>query len=59
MITPLPGEDRRNYLLRVASWYILHTNPERRVDYDQAICDGYCLAEDCLVAAKNAFDIQE
>jgi len=39
------GESRLEYLLTVAVAYI-YDNPESTIFYDDAECDGYCLAEE-------------
>lgn len=48
----LPGEPRKDYLLRVAASFIKENCPNTLVYFDEAECDGTCLAEDCL----NAID---
>ena len=50
------NEDRRSYLLRVASVYILTHCPDQTMIFDDAVCDGACLAEDCLNEAEAASD---
>ena len=40
------GENRRDYLLRVALAYI---DEERTNVFDEAECDGYCLIEDIRI----------
>lgn len=53
------NEDRREYLVRIAIDYIEnHTGfigVDDEIFYDDAECDGYCLAEDL----KAEFDIWE
>lgn len=39
-------------MLGVAAEYILKHWPEGMVFYDEADCDGYCVAEDCKTAAE-------
>lgn len=47
MITPIKGETRQEYLLRVAVEYIKANNlEEHSVGYDETSCDGYCLCDD-------------
>lgn len=42
-ITKKKGETRKEYLLRVAIYYI----EEDKINvYDEAECDGYCLIDD-------------
>lgn len=45
MITQLPDESRLMYLVRVASAYI-GDYAYGEIEYDEATCDGYCLAEE-------------
>ena len=45
---------RAAYLLRTVEEFI-ETNPigDYTVEYDEAVCDGRCLSDDCLVAAAD------
>ena len=49
MIKPRENEPRIEYLARVL-YHLMHTTGacEYSVDYDEATCDGYCLAEDFI-----------
>jgi hypothetical protein len=53
------NEDRKTYLVRLAIEYIIqHTGyfgMDDELFYDEAECDGYCLADDLRIE----FDIQE
>ena len=53
------NEKRQEYLVRLAIAYIIEHTGYVGVDdylfYDDAECDGYCLAEDL----RNEFDIEE
>lgn len=42
---------RASELLALASKYILKYYADGEIYYDEAICDGYCLAEDCKIQA--------
>jgi len=46
-------EDRRDYMLLVAAEYIEQHCPEGTTKYDDADCDGYCVAEDCRIASES------
>jgi hypothetical protein len=52
MIVQHVDESRAAYLMRVAAEYI-NNWPEERIDYDDAQCDGYCLAEELAQMADN------
>ena len=52
MIIQRDDESRAAYLMRVAAEYIGGC-PENLIDYDDATCDGFCLAEELSVAADN------
>ena len=41
------GEDRKDYMLLVAAEYIRENWPDGMIFYDDAECDGYCVADDC------------
>jgi hypothetical protein len=43
--------DRAQMLLRLAAEFIREHAPVEMVRYDNADCDGYCLADDCEAAA--------
>jgi hypothetical protein len=53
------NEERKKYLVRLAIAYIVQHTDYAGIDdslfYDNAECDGYCLAEDL----RNEFDIEE
>ena len=40
-------------MLRLASRYIDAHCPDRIIQYDNADCDGACVADDCLFAAND------
>lgn len=46
-------EERAIEMLRIAADYIELNYPEGVVEYDEASCDGYCVAEDCRIAAEG------
>lgn len=52
----LPNEPRASYLLRVAAKYIDSFDSESLITYDEAECDGACLAGDCDIEAENIRD---
>lgn len=52
MIKQKDEESRTKYLLRVAAEYI-EENPEHTIDYDETTCDGYCLAEELIIASQS------
>jgi hypothetical protein len=39
-------------MLRIAAQYIKFNDPEGRISYDEAVCDGYCVVDDCESAAE-------
>ena len=45
-------EDRKDYMLMVAAEYIREHCPGGMIFYDDAECDGYCVADDC----ESAFE---
>ena len=53
-VTPKPEEPRKDYLIRVAVAYLkkvdhtghFQTHYPDTINYDEADCDGCCLAED-------------
>ena len=49
----LAGEDRKDYMLKVAAEYIEQFYPDGIIFYDDAECDGYCVANDCITAADE------
>jgi hypothetical protein len=51
MVTPMCGEPRQHYLLRVVLAF-LDENPvqDYTVNYDGTTCDGLCLREDIKIA---------
>jgi hypothetical protein len=53
------NEERKKYLVRLAIAYIVAHTDYAGIDdslfYDNAECDGYCLAEDL----RSEFDIEE
>lgn len=40
-------------MLNVAAEYIEEHWPDGIIEYDEAACDGYCVSEDCKVAAEE------
>jgi hypothetical protein len=52
-ITQHPNEPRASYLLRVAAQYIRQYHPDGLIAFDEADCDGYCLATDCESEASD------
>ncbi len=44
--------ERARYILKVAAKYIRLHCPYDLIAYDEADCDGMCLAEDCETAAN-------
>ena len=46
-------EDRKDYMLMVAAEYIREHCPEGIIFYDDADCDGYCVADDCEAVATD------
>lgn len=46
-------ETRAEYLMRVASKYIVTYCPDEVVFYDDAECDGFCLAEELFIEATG------
>lgn len=43
------NENRKDYLLRVAGLFIEEHCPEGTLVYDETVCDGYCLSEECKI----------
>ena len=46
-------ENRKDYMLMVAAEYIREHCPEGMIFYDDADCDGYCVADDCEAIATD------
>jgi len=46
-------ESRASYLMRIAAEYILKHAPDHTVHYDEADCDGHCLADDLIIEANS------
>jgi len=44
---------RARVMLKVAAQYISETWPEGTIFYDDAECDGYCVADDCKQAQEE------
>ncbi len=42
-------------MLKIAAEYIRNNWPEAMVFYDEAECDGYCVADDCETAAEMIY----
>ena len=47
------GEDRRDYMLTVAAAYIRQHCTDGIIWFDEAECDGYCVADDCESASNS------
>jgi hypothetical protein len=47
---------RAQEMLRIAAQYIRSHAPCHLVFYDNADCDGYCVADDCETAADSLDD---
>jgi hypothetical protein len=43
---------RARYMLKVAALYIRDHFTEGEIFYDEAVCDGNCVADDCFTAAE-------
>ena len=56
-VKQITGESREHYLVRVAIIWIEDNTGfvghDDRIEYDEAECDGYCLAQDL----RDEFDI--
>lgn len=44
--------ERAQFMLRTAAAYIRTYCPDEKMIYDDAECDGYCVADDCESAVK-------
>jgi hypothetical protein len=44
---------RAIYMLKVAAKYIRENHPDGKIHYDEADCDGSCVANDCEYAADE------
>lgn len=53
-VTKVSCEDlaRAHDMLRIAAEYIRDNWPDATINYDDAECDGYCVADDCESAAE-------
>jgi hypothetical protein len=49
----LEGAARAAKMLRIAANYVRDNDPDSNVYYDDADCDGHCLADDCETAAES------
>lgn len=47
------GSERAIEMLNVAANYIEMHHPGSTIRYDEADCDGYCVANDCRIAAEQ------
>lgn len=45
--------ERAIEMLKLAASYIRGTDPTGRIFYDDSVCDGYCVADDCETAAEE------
>ena len=50
------GTARASLMLRIAAKYIREHAPDFEIYYDEARCDGYCVADDCEDAAAMIED---
>jgi len=57
-ISPLPNEPREAFLLRVAAFYIRNEYAGGTIFYDEAECDGLCVADECEAAAQDMVNIR-
>ncbi len=48
-----PNERRSVYLMRVASQFIMENARDGIIKYDEADCDGHCLAEELQHMAED------
>lgn len=48
---------RAQEMLQIAADYIREYYPDAIVFYDDADCDGYCIANDCEIAAKELNEV--
>ncbi len=46
-------------MLKIAAEYIRENWPDATVFYDEAECDGYCVADDCETAAEMIWEESE
>lgn len=54
----LPNEDRHSYLLKVAAVHIKTHALYNETHYDDADCDGHCLAEELEQEAQRLDEIK-
>jgi hypothetical protein len=48
----MTDKERAVYMLRIAADYVRKTGDKgREIFYDEALCDGYCVIDDCESAA--------
>ena len=47
---------RAKEMLQIAANYIRQFYPDGVLHYDDADCDGYCIADDCEIAAESLKD---
>lgn len=45
--------ERAIEMLQVANRYIDNHSPDGTIIYDEAECDGYCVADDCKISAQE------
>ncbi len=55
-MTMVGSENRAKFMLRVAAQYIRTFCPDETIHYDEADCDGYCVADDCESAGEELED---
>jgi len=51
--------ERAVKMLRIAAEYIEDYWPDAKYCYDDSVCDGYCIAEDCRSIADAIENIKE
>ena len=59
MIKQKGNENRAEYMLRVAAAYIRNNCPDGKIYYDEAECDGFCVSNDCEIAAEERLKLEK
>lgn len=54
-----PGESRPHYMLRVASAFIREHCSAGLITFDEAECDGHCVADDIASAAEELAECED
>jgi hypothetical protein len=59
-VDPIPGETRLQYMTRVLVAYMAEYGDDR-ITYDNALCDGQCIADDFQSAVEQVpvVDLEE